>query len=161
MLCGKCREVWRERQGVDMKIIDRHNFFETGCVIFTILAFGKIVLEAIVQGAFGNYQENLLMMLFLSFLATFVLSQHYRFQKYPLLAVILVQYVFLAGVLLLVAWIMGHFQELHEDAYRDMFLSFSIPYAVGAVIYYIVLFYEIKRANQVLKEIKEQGGGNR
>lgn len=141
-----------------MKIIDRHNFFATGCVIFTILALCKVVLEAIVQGVFGNYQENLLLMLFLSFLATLVLSQHYRFQKFPLLAVILVQYVFLAGVVLLLTWIMGHFQELHEDAYWDMFLSFSIPYAVGAVLYYIALFYEIRRANQALKDIKEQSG---
>lgn len=140
-----------------MKIVDKHNFFETGCVIFTFLVVGKIVLEVIAQGIFGNYQENLLMMLFLSFLATLVLSQHYRFQKYPLLAVILGQYVFLVGVVLLVTWIMGHFEELHEDAYRDMFLSFSIPYAVGTVIYYVALFYEIKRANQVLKDIKEQG----
>ncbi len=46
-----------------MKIIDRHNFFGIVCAVYTILSLGKIILEAIVQDIFGNYQENLLVML--------------------------------------------------------------------------------------------------
>lgn len=49
-----------------MKIIDKHNFFGTVCEIYTILSFGKIIWEAVVQGVFGNYQENLLVMFFIT-----------------------------------------------------------------------------------------------
>ena len=140
---------------MDMKIIDRHNFFGIVCIIYTILTFGKIILEAIAQDVFGNYQENLIIMFFLSLAATFVLSQYYRFQEYPLLLCIAVQYAVLIALVMLITWISGKFQPLHEDAYKDMFLSFTIPYAVGVIIYYITLFHEIKRANQNLKMLKE------
>lgn len=140
-----------------MKIIDRHNFFGIVCSIYTILSLSKIILEAIVQGVFGNYQENLLLMFFLSLAATFVLSQYYRFQEYPLLLCIAVQYVALIALVMLITWISGQFHPLHEDAYKDMFWSFTVPYVVGVIIYYISLFHEIKRANQSLKKIKESG----
>lgn len=138
-----------------MKIINRQNFWSVVCIVFTLLLLGKILLEFIVQGVFGNYQENILIMFGLSFLATFVLSQYYRFQKYPLLVVILGQYILLIGVVMLITWMGGWFYELHKDAYRDMFLSFTIPYAIGVIIYYAAVFHEIKVANQALKEIKE------
>ena len=140
---------------MDMKIIDRHNFFGIVCIIYTILTFGKIILEAIAQDVFGNYQENLIIMFFLSLAATFVLSQYYRFQEYPLLLCIAVQYAVLIVLVMLITWISGRFHQLHEDAYKDMFLSFTIPYAIGVIIYYISLFHEIKRANQNLKMLKE------
>lgn len=138
-----------------MKIINRQNFWGVVCTVFTLLLFGKIIMELMIQGVFGNYQENILIMFGLSLLATFVLSLYYRFQKYPLLVVILGQYILLIGIVMLITWISGWFIELHQNAYRDMFLSFSIPYAIGVIIYYAAVFHEIKSANQVLKEIKE------
>ena len=137
-----------------MRQINRHNFFSTGCVIFTLLVVGKILLEAVAQGLFTDYQKNLLVMLALSFLATFVLSQYYRFQNLPLLAVILGQYVLLVGVVMLFTWISSHFEPLHEDGYRDMFLSFTIPYAIGASAYYLSLFGELRHMNKELEEIR-------
>ena len=139
-----------------MKIIDKQNFWSVVCKVFTLLLLGKILLELIVQKVFGNYQENILLMFVLSLLATFVLSQYYRFQKYPLLIVILGQYILLIGVVMLITWIGGCFGELHYNAYRDMFLSFTIPYIIGVIIYYTAVFHEIKSANQVLKEIKSR-----
>lgn len=140
----------------DMKIIHKQNFFATVCVIYTLLVLGKLVLEYITQGAWGNYQGNLLVMFVLSMLAVFVLSQYYRFQKYPLLAVIIVQYLVLIGGVMLFTWISGFFAPLHEDGYRDMFLSFSIPYAIGVVVYYTSLFHEVRTVNRMLKQIKEE-----
>lgn len=139
-----------------MKIINKQNFFPTVCVVYTLLVMGKVVLEYIVQGLWGNYQGNLLVMFVLSALAVFVLSQYYRFQKYPLLVVIVVQYLALVGGVMLFTWISGFFAPLHEDGYRDMFLSFSIPYAIGVVVYYVSLFHEVKAVNRVLKQIKEE-----
>ena len=139
-----------------MKIINKQNFFPSVCVVFTLLVLGKLVLEYIVQGRWGNYQGNLLVMFVLSVLSHFVLSQYYRFQKYPLFAVIVVQYLVLIGGVMLFTWISGFFAPLHEDGYRDMFLSFSIPYAIGVVVYYMALFHEVKNVNRVLKQIKEE-----
>lgn len=140
-----------------MKIIDRHNFFGTVCVIYTMLSLGKIIFEAAVQNVFGNYQENLLVMFFLSLAAVFVLSQYYRFQQYPLLLCIVVQYAVLIVLVMLITWIAGQFHPLHKNACRDIFRSFTVPYAIGVVIYYISLFREVRRANQCLKKIKESG----
>lgn len=137
-----------------MKIIHKQNFFSTVCVVFTLLVLGKLILEYIAQGVWGNYQGNLLMMFVLSVLAVFVLSQYYRFQKYPLLAVIVVQYLVLIGGVMLFTWISGFFEPLHENGYRDMFLSFSVPYVIGVVIYYVALFHEVKTVNKALEQIK-------
>ncbi len=143
-----------------MKLIDRHNFFGTVCEVYTILSLFKVIFEAIVQDVFGNYQENLLVMFLLSFAAVFVLSQYYRFLEYPLLLCIAVQYVVLIAFVMLITWIFGQFQPLHENACKDMFWSFTVPYGIGVVIYYISLFREVKRANESLKKIKESGGHN-
>lgn len=137
-----------------MKMINRQNFFPTICVDYTLLVLGKLVLEYIAQGAWGNYQGNLLVMFVLSTVAVFVLSQYYRFQKYPLLAVIVVQYLVLIGGVMLFTWVSSLFEPLHENGYRDMFLSFSIPYGIGVVVYYAAMFHEVKKVNRMLKEMK-------
>lgn len=139
-----------------MKIIDKKSFWPIVCVIYTCLSLGKIVLELVLQGVFGNEQMNFLTMFLFAFLGTFVLSQHYRLDKYPLGAVILGQYVGLIAAVMLFTWISGFFVELHEDAYHDMFWSFTIPYAIAAVIYYISLYFEIKRTNQLLQDMKRR-----
>lgn len=137
-----------------MKVIHKQNFFPIVCICFTLLSIGNLILEAIFLGKFGNDQQNLLSMLLLSALAVTVLSQHYRFGNVPLLLVILVQYLLLISVVMLITWISSFFETQHRDAYRDMFLSFTIPYIIGAAIYYVSLFWEIKHANIALEEIR-------
>lgn len=139
-----------------MKIIKKGEFIPTVCMIYTILSVAKIVLEAMTQGNFGGYQANLLEMLFLAFLATFVLSQHYRLEYLPLAIVALVQYIVLTAVAMLLTWISGRFTQLHENAYHDMFWSFTIPYVVFAAVYYAALYIEVRRANYLLKQFKEE-----
>lgn len=86
--------------------------------------------------------------------AVAVLSQHYRFLNFPLSVVILVQYLILISAVMLLTWFGSFFEPLHENGYRDMFLSFTIPYIIGAVIYYISLLWEIRRVNRTLEEIR-------
>ena len=95
-------------------------------------------------------------MLYLAFLATFVLSQHYRLAYLPLAIVALVQYIVLTAVVMLLTWISGRFTQLHENAYHDMFWSFTIPYVVFAAVYYAALYIEVRRANYLLKQFKEE-----
>lgn len=137
-----------------MKLIDKGNFISTICVVFTCLVLGKIAIEALFAGVFGNDQENLLLMFLFSALGTFVLSQHYRLERFPLMAVMAGQYVLLVAAVMLVTWISGFFVELHEDAYRDMFRSFTIPYVIAAAVYYISLYFEIRKANRLLQEVR-------
>ena len=139
-----------------MKMIDKKNFFPIVCVIFTVLVLGKILLEAIVQNLFGGYQENILTMFALSLIGTFILSLHYRFQELPVLAVIIVQYLVLVGVVSALVWVMSFFEPIHENGYRDMILSFSIPYGIAAAVYYISFFYEVRRANKTLEKIRHE-----
>ena len=72
-----------------MKLIDKSNFLSTICVVFTCLVLGKIVVEAVFGGIFGNDQENLLLMFGFSALGTFVLSRHYCNQRKALQPVML------------------------------------------------------------------------
>lgn len=138
-----------------MKIINKQNFFPTVCTGYTLLVLIKVLLEYFAQGVWGNYQGNLLIMFVLSTLAVFVLSQHYRFQKYPLVVVIVMQYLVLIAGVMLFTWISGFITPIHENGYRDMFLSFSIPYAIGVVIYYAALLHEVKSVNRILSQIKD------
>lgn len=139
-----------------MKIIDKKQFFPTVCVVYTLLSIMKILLEFVARNEFGAFQENLLVMLFLSFLATFVLSQHYRFEKLPLLLVIVLQYVFMIAAVMLFTWVSGFFSELHPNAYRDIFRSFTVPYLIGAVVYYVELYFEVRKADRLLQEYKKK-----
>lgn len=138
-----------------MKIINRNNFIPVVCVVYTVLSVGKIVLEAIAQQRFGDYQGNLLTILLFSFLGTGIISQHYRLAQLPLLLVALLQYGVLTGMVMLFTWGTGFFTDLHPDAYRDMFWSFTIPYIVTAAAYYAALYMEIRKANRLLKQMKE------
>lgn len=138
-----------------MKIIDKKSFWPIVCVIYTCLSLGKIILELVLQGVFGNDQMNFLTMFLFAFLGTFVLSQHYRLAEYPLGLVVLGQYVALVAAVMLFTWVSGFFAELHEDAYHDMFWSFTIPYGIAAVVYYVSLYFEIKRTNQLLQDMKK------
>lgn len=139
-----------------MKLIDKRNFFPIVCTVFTVLMLGKVLLEAVLQGVFGEYQGNILMMFLFSLLGTFVLSLHYRFRDLPLLAVIVVQYLVLVILVLGVTWVSSLFAPIHENGYRDMLLSFSIPYGIAAAVYYVSLVYEVRRANRILEKVRRK-----
>lgn len=139
-----------------MKIINKKTFIPIVCVVYTILSVSKIISEAILLNEYEKCQANLLLMLFFSIVATLVLSQHYRLKDIPLGVVIIVQYVVLIGLVLLITWVSGYYIELHPNGYRDMFLSFTIPYIVGAIIYYLNVFREAKKANQIIGNIKKR-----
>ncbi len=143
-----------------MKLIDKRSFWPTVCVVYTALSATKIIIEAIFQKVFGNYQQNLVMILFLSFLGTLVLSQHYRLSHIPLPLIIIGQYTLLVGCVMLITWVISFYSEVHPDGYMDIFLSFTIPYAIGAILYYVQLWKEVRKINQLLNNIKKESKEN-
>lgn len=73
-----------------------------------------------------------------------------------LILVAVLQYVILVVLLVLTLWIMGFYVEMDLQGYKDMFWSVAIPYVIGAVVYYISLYIEVKKANKLLQDIKGQ-----
>ncbi|MCI8567527.1 MAG: hypothetical protein HFI39_14665 [Lachnospiraceae bacterium] len=47
------------------------------------------------------------------------------------------------------------FTDVHPDGFKDMTVSFSILYFVGAVFYYICLRLEVRRQNRILERIRQ------
>lgn len=139
-----------------MKVIEKHEFWPIVCVCYTMISLGKIALEYVTQGVFGNDQANYVLIFVLCFLATFVLSQHYRLDRFPLPLVIIGQYVLLIAVVFGITWLIGRVEPLGEHAYRNMFRSFTIPYIIGAVVYYAAYFWQVKKANRMLENLKKK-----
>ena len=139
-----------------MKLIEKHEFWPTVCVCYTLLSLGKIALEYVTGGVWGNEQANYILIFVLCVLATFVLSQHYRLDRFPLPVVMIGQYVVLIAVVFAITWLIGTMESLGEHAYRDMFRSFTIPYIIGAVVYYMAYFRQVRNANRRLEQWKKK-----
>ncbi len=137
-----------------MKLINKHNFISIVCITFTLVVCGKLLLEKSTGFIDRYYTENIFTCLAISVLATFILSLHYYLQRFPFIPVVIGQYLALIGFVFLCIWIMGHFTENAPSAYKDMFVSVTIPYVAGAIVYYISFFRQIKRANEVFSNLE-------
>lgn len=137
-----------------MKLINRKNFLPMVCIIYTLLSIFKVISESILNGGIDKNQGNFIWIMAMSIVATFVISLHYYLQDFSIWLVIIGQYIILITFVMICIWIEGHFVELHPDAYKDMFRSFTIPYIVGAAIYYFKFCYEVRKANVILKNLK-------
>ncbi len=131
-----------------MKIINRNNFISIVCVSFTLIVCGKLLLEKSIGFTDVYYTENIFTCLGVSILATGILSIHYYLQHLPFIPVVIGQYLLLIGLVFVCIWIGGHFTENAPSAYRDMLVSVTIPYVIGAIVYYISFFLQIKKANE-------------
>lgn len=132
-----------------MKIINRNNFISIVCISFTLIVCGKLLLEKSVGFTDIYYTENIFTVLGISVLATGILSLHYYLQRFPFIPMVIGQYLLLIGLVFAAIWVGGHFSDNAPSAYRDMFISVTIPYVVGAVVYYISFFYQIRKANEI------------
>lgn len=141
-----------------MQLINRKNFLPIVCICYTLMSFGKMIAETIMGYKDPYYVRNFITIFLISLIATLVLGLHYYLQNIPITIVILGQYLFLIGLIMLCLWIESQFQKIASTAYRDMFFSFTIPYIIGAIIYYVTIFLQTSKANQILEEIKKDGG---
>ncbi len=130
------------------------SFFSAVCIFFTILLFAKFILEYFMNPAtWDNTRTNIVFMFLFCLISVLIIEQHKRFEKLPMVLVLLLQYLIALAVVMLLVWLSSIFEELSMHAYRDVFLSFTIPYMIGAAWYYISLFYEAKRANTILEHV--------
>ena len=127
------------------------SFFSMVCIFFTILLFSTFILEYFLDpSTWDHTRSNAVVMFFICVLSVFVLEQHKRFEKLPMVLVLPLQYLIALTVVMLFVWGTGRYEELSKYAYRDIFLSFTIPYIIGAAWYYLSLIHEAKRANEIL-----------
>ena len=141
-----------------MRIINKKNVIPIICITYTVISIGYTIFEIIINWKMNPTQLNIFLFLVLSILGVAVLSQHYRFNRFSPLAMIIMQYMIAESIILASLRIASFFVDIHPDGYRDMTLSFSVPYLIGALIYYIRLRLEVKKQNQLLHIIKEQKG---
>ena len=138
-----------------MKLITRKNFISIVCISFTLIVCGKLILEKLTDFTDKHYTENIFICLGFSVFITLILSLHYYLQRFPFIPVFLGQYAVTVALVFLLVWVSGHFSENSPNAYRDMFISVTIPFICGAAVYYISFFRQIKKANKILEEMGE------
>lgn len=126
------------------------------CVSYTILSIVNIIFDLCRGRETGSHYNSLAMLLLCS-IAVLVLSLHHLFDEWPPIVMIIIQYVIAMGLVLLLVFISGFFEEVSEGGYRDIIISFTIPYIIGAFIYYISLFRTARRQDKLIQEINAAG----
>lgn len=137
-----------------MQLITKKNYIPVVCIVYTCWVLFKLISEEFVYHMKDtHYVSNLIWAFILVALGIALLGLSALCSEWPLWLVILMQYGILMAVVMGSIWIEGHFTELASTAYRDMFRSVSIPFAVIAVIYYWKCYHELKKSNEILDEL--------
>ena len=139
-----------------MKLINKRNFISIVCIFFTLITCGKLLYERALNFTDRYYTDNIFTILGFSVLITLIISLHFYLQKYPFWLVIIAQYALTVGIVFLAIFIHGRFSSNAPTAYWDMFVSITIPFIFGALVYYICFFLQIKRANKVLEKLNSE-----
>lgn len=139
-----------------MKLINKRNMIPIICITYTVVSVTLTIFEVISKRELNPTQLNIFFFLILSILGVGALSQHYRFERFSPLTMIILQYAIAVAVIVISLRTASLFVDIHPDGYKDMTLSFSIPYFIGAVIYYICLRLEVRKQNRLLRSIKEK-----
>lgn len=139
-----------------MKLINKRNFASIVCIFFTLITCGKLLYERALNFTDRYYTDNIFTILGFSVLITLILSLHFYLQKFPFWLVIIAQYALTVGIVFLAIFIHGRFSTNAPTAYWDMFVSITLPFIFGALVYYICFFIQIKRANKVLEKLNSE-----
>ena len=125
------------------------------CCSYTIVS----VAGALINMAMGTETNNanvVLMFIFCN-IAVFVLSIHKFFEKLSPLAMIIIQYVvalaLCTGAILIATLFWG---PVTPRGWFEFFRSFTIPYIIGAALYYYRLYREAKDQDEMIKEIQKK-----
>ena len=117
-----------------MKLINRHNFLSLVCMSFTLIVCGKLLLEKLMGFTDRHYTENIFTCLAFSVMITAVLSLHYYLQSFPLIPVLIGQYLAIIGLVAGLVKLVDAVAGTTSDAMWQMLLSVTVPYVISAVI---------------------------
>ena len=138
-----------------MKLINKKNVIPIICMTYTLVSVVLTIFEIWNKGKMNPTQLNMFLFLFLSVLGVGILSQHHRLERFSPLTMIVIQYLIAVAVILISLKKASNFVDIHPNGYRDMTISFSIPYLIGTVIYYICLRLEVRKQNRILEKIRK------
>lgn len=137
-------------------MITRKNYFPSVCIVYTILVLSKLLMETIAGMTDRYYVANLISVFVICCVATLILSLHQFLPNIPLLFVIIGQYILLMVFILTAMYLTSFWSPVSEGGYFDMAVSVTIPYVIIATIYYISYFHDIKKANETIREFREE-----
>lgn len=140
----------KKNYGIQIK-----SYLKTVCVVYTCLVLGKVIFKNVTKRPDGQYGVNLLSMFFVACLGTAVLKSYKKLQGFPLIVVIIGQYILDMGVVLGSVSIADKWglTQITTGGYRDLFFTVTVPYLMGAIFYYLFFFSEIRKANKILLDM--------
>lgn len=136
-----------------MKLINKKNYFQIVCISFTMIVTGKLILERIIGHTDRYYSDNILICLGFCIMIPAVLSLHHYLQRFPLIPVLIGQYAVIIGLVVGLVKIADVMVGTTTNAMWQMLLSVTVPYIISAVVYYILFFRQVKKANNILSEL--------
>ena len=123
------------------------------CCSYTIVSVAGALINMIAGTETNNV--NVIMMFIFCNIAVFVLSIHKFFEKLSPLAMIVIQYVVACALCSLAVYIGTFFYgPVTPRGWFELFRSFTVPYLIGAALYYYRLWDDAKKQQELLKEIQ-------
>lgn len=137
-----------------MKIIDKHNFLTIYCKAFTSIALLGTCIDIVSRKSINYSQFNVLMIAIGCLIGVLIFSASHYLDAFSPLFVMVIQYTAAILCALLLTWLTSLWESVSPHGYRDMVISFSIPYFIGAIIYHTNLKRQIRKQNDDLLLIK-------
>lgn len=138
-----------------MKQMGKNNGWLMFCQAFTVVAIGGMIIDIIAGKSINYSQFNMIGAGVSCLVAILVLSQTHRLERLSPLAVVVIQYGAAIVCMLTFTWLTGLWEPVHPNGYRDMVVSFTIPYVIGASIYYYELKQFTRKQNEDLQIMKD------
>lgn len=123
------------------------------CCSYTIISVIGAIINII--SGYQTNNANVLMMFIFCNIAVFVLSIHKLFEAFSPLAMIIIQYILALVLIFLVIFIASFIEPVSPRGWFEFFRSFTIPYIIGAALYYYKVFKETKEQDEMIKEIQK------
>ena len=117
------------------------------CIIFTVIT----ILSSCINLAIGRVEDthtHILDRAVLTLLGSFVVVILTQYDFKNRIVQFMIPYVVFISLAMVYVWISGFWEELHPDAYRDVFLNDTIAYAV---VYCILGIYKNINKNKKKK----------
>lgn len=137
-----------------MRIIDKHNFLTIYCKAFTCIALLGTCIDIASRKSINYSQFNVLMIAIGCLIGVLIFSVSHYLEAFSPLFVMVIQYTAAVLCALLLTLLTSLWEPISPHGYRDMIVSFSVPYFIGAIIYNKNLKKQIKKQNNDLLLIK-------
>lgn len=139
-----------------MKLIDKNNFFTVFCRVFTVVALSGTTVDMITRHEVNYTQFNIWMIAGGSLIGVLVLAQFYRLDAKMMspLKTVAILYAMALALVFLSMWVVSWWVPVDPGGYRDVFVTFSLPYLIGTGIYLLKLKKETKSQNEDIQLIR-------